>query len=125
MMIRVVSYGRAAAIAIESDASFDQVKAAFSRARTKNLSADDRILLQNAKIITFVRGFNTNDMNQLKNLKGAEHLEKYCAMVGPVANTISPKDYGAPIDLMISKGTTDNNAFHTLRFKYRLDFPIK
>jgi hypothetical protein len=38
-------------------------------------------------------------------------------MVGPVANTISPKDYGAPIDLMISKGTTDNNAFSHSAFQ--------
>lgn len=125
IIIRVVSYGRAATIAIESDASFDQVKAAFNGARTKNLSADHRSLLQNAKITTFARGFNANDVNQLKNLKGAELVEKYCAMVGPAASTISPKDYGAPINMMITKVDKNNNSFHKIRFKYRFDFPIK
>ncbi|NQX41563.1 Thiol-activated cytolysin [Pedobacter steynii] len=124
LVVRDVTYGRTATIAIESDAPFAEIKSAFNAAEEKSLNASHRSLLQNATITIFVRGFSTGDTNHLKSLRGAEQVEKYFAMIA-AANTVSVNDYGAPVELMTSNATSTDNSFHRYQYKYRLDYPIK
>lgn len=123
LVVRDVTYGRMATIAIESDASFKEIHAAFAAARTKNMSAEHRSLLQNAIVTPFVRGFNVDRMNQLKNFKGAELVEKYLELIES-GGTVSVNDYGAPIKVLLSKADLWEGPFYRHHFKYRLDYPV-
>lgn len=123
LMIIDVTYGRSALIAFESDAPYNDIQSAFNRMMNKTATANDLSLFQNATITTFARGFKPDDMNQLKNAKGAELVERYRIMVEAGGNR-SANEYGVPIQLILGKASEISAPFFKHKSKHRLDYPI-
>lgn len=123
LVVMDVTYGRTATIAFESDAPYNDIQSAFNRVMNKSATANDLSLFQNATITTFARGFKPADMNQLKNAKGAELVERYRAMIESGGNS-SANEYGAPIAIMLGKAAETGTPFFKHKSKHRLDYPI-
>jgi len=123
LMILDVTYGRTALIAFESDAPYNDIQSAFNRMMNETATANDLSLFQNATITTFARGFKPADMNQLKNAKGAELVERYRIMVESGGNR-SANEYGVPIEVILGKAAEIGAPFFRHKSKHRLDYPI-
>lgn len=116
-----VVYGRTAIIAIESDAAFQEIKAAFQAAQTGKESAEDKKILQEAVITIYMRGFKTDEVSRIQTAQGYDRVSLFTKAL-LAAGTYSNTDYGVPISFYVSKITDYTNIRY--KFKYRLDFSI-
>lgn len=121
IFVSQVVYGRTAIIAVESDATFQQIKQCFVNVQSGKETADDKKILQDAIITTYMRGFKTDDINNIQAAKGYDKVNLFTkAMIA--GGTYSPADYGAPINFYVNK--IEDNHPVVFRFNYRLDFSI-
>lgn len=116
-----VVYGRTAIIAIESDAAFQEINAAFQAVQTGKESAEDKKILQEAVITIYMRGFKTDEVSRIQTAQGHDRVSLFTKAL-LAGGTYSNTDYGVPISFYVSKITDYTSMKY--KFKYRLDFSI-
>jgi len=121
LIVSSVTYGRKAIIAVESDADFNSIKAAFQATVNKNASSADQKILEEATITIFMNGFNQKDTESIKAAKGYEKVSLFAKTL-LASGTYNKEDYGAPVEFFCNSVTD----FATARygFKFRLDYPV-
>ncbi|NRF37483.1 thiol-activated cytolysin family protein [Pedobacter foliorum] len=122
LYVNHVTYGRTAILAIESDASFQQIKSAFQNAQNGQERAEDKDLLQKSVITVYMQGFKAGEVDKIQVANGYNRVQlftKALAASGSYSNT----DYGVPVNFYVSKITDISS--EKFRSTYHLDFHIK
>lgn len=121
IFVSQVVYGRTAIIAVESDATFQQIRQCFMNVKSGKETADDKKILQDAIITTYMRGFKTDDISNIQTAKGYDKVNLFTkALIAGGAYSVA--DYGVPINFCVNK--IEDNQPVVFRFNYRLDFSI-
>ncbi|WP_448104411.1 thiol-activated cytolysin family protein [Pedobacter panaciterrae] len=116
-----VTYGRSAIIAIESDASFQQIKASFQNVQNGQGSVEDKNLFTEAVVTVYMRGFKAVDVSNIEAARGYDQVQLFVKSLA-AGGSYSNADYGVPINFYVSK-ITDNSDLK-FKFNYRLDFDV-
>lgn len=121
LIVSSVTYGRKAVIAIESDADFAQIKAAFQSAVNNNATDADQKLLKEATIVTYMTGFNNRDTESVNAAQGYDRVSLFVKTL-TASGTYTKEEYGVPTGFYCN--TVSNFATARYKFKFRLDYPV-
>jgi len=121
LLVSSVTYGRKAMIAIESDATFDQIKAACQATTDKKATAADQKLLNEAIVTVYMSGFKNPVPQSTNTPNGYERVNQFIRLIES-SGTYNRDDYGTAISFTLNSAVD----FSTARFgfKYRLDYPV-
>lgn len=115
------TYGRLAILAIESDADESTVNAAYKAILNNNASAAQIQLFRDAELSAFMMGYSSNEVNNIKQAKGAEFIDLFSKTIIK-GSTYTPADYGAPISFNVA-GLKDRTGIYK-KFRYKLDYKL-
>lgn len=121
VIVSGVTYGKKAILTIESDATFNEINAAYQSASQNRATDAETKLLNESTITTDMLGFNASDIQQINSSTGYTRVSLFTKSLNSAA-LVTATNYGVPTKFSCHTATDFSIVKHG--FGYKLDFPV-